>query len=145
MSLLDPSLLSAGESYATVEQIRDVTDRAQMPVAVPQWQHADGTPFKLLLRAPSFRQRTEIHRASRNAKGEDDDDAFVLETCLRGIAEPQLTRPQLEILQDRNPEVLDSLCETIWWLARIPAKALESEVRRLSDLPPADDPGESAE
>jgi hypothetical protein len=138
MPLLDPAMLQAGEHYATVEQIRDVGDRAQMPVSVPQWQHADGTPFKLLLRAPTFRQRTEIHRAARNAKGEDDDDAFVLETCLRGIAEPQLTRPQLEILQERSPEVLDSLCETIWWLSRIPARALESEVRRLSELPPTD-------
>ena len=137
MPLLDPSMLVRGESYATAEQIRDVTDRAQMPVAVPQWQHADGSPFKLLLRAPSFRQRTEIHRASRTPKGEDDDDAFVLETCLRGIAEPQLTRPQLEIYQEKNPDVLDAICETIWWLARIPAKALESEVRRLVDLPPS--------
>src|SRR5689334_4070965 len=112
MPLLDPSMLTSGEHYATAEQIRDVSDRAQMPVAVPQWQHADGTPFKVLLRAPTFRQRTEIHRAARNAKGEDDDDAFVLETCLRGIADPQFTRPQLEILQDKNPEALDALCET---------------------------------
>jgi hypothetical protein len=133
--VLPPAILAPGEHFATVEDIRDVPDRATMPVEVPQWRHPDGTPFKILLRAPSFREATEIDQAARTAEGEDDDAAFVLETCLRVIVEPKFTRAQLEILRDKNPDALDAICDTGWRLTRISARALEAEVRRLADIP----------
>jgi hypothetical protein len=135
--MLPIAMLKAGETYATVEQIRDVTDRATMPVEVPQWRHPDGTPFKVLIQAPSFRDATEIDRASKTADGEDDDAAFVLETCLRVLVEPKLTRAQLDILRDKNPEALDAICDTAWRLSRLSARAVAEEVRRLAGLEPS--------
>lgn len=140
--MLDMSPLRDGESYATAEQIRDVPDLAEMPIEVPHWQHSDGTPFKILIRALSFEERREANRASRTPKGEDDDDQFALETCLRGIVQPRLTRAQLDIYKAKNPDAIDEICETIWWLSRLPARALAAEVRRLADLPPDADADE---
>lgn len=131
--------LEPGESYATAEQIRDVRDLAEMPIEVPWWQHADGRPFKILVRALSFDERTQVNRASRTPNGGDDDDQFALETCLRGIVEPRLTRPQLDIYKAKNPDAIDAICDSIWWLSRLPARTVAAEVRRLADLPPDGD------
>jgi hypothetical protein len=134
--MLPTATLKAGESFATVEEISVVQDLAEMPVEVPHWQRADGTPFKIRLRALSFRERTEVHRASRRPDGSDDDDQFALETCLRGIVEPRLNKTQLAILAEKNPEPIDAISETIWRITRLPAPSLAAEVRRLADLPP---------
>ena len=132
--MLNVSPLLPGESYATVEQIRDVPDRARYPVEIPQWQYEDGKPFKLLLQAPSFTDATEIDRASKTPEGENDDAAFVLETCLRVIIEPTFTRPQLDILRAKNATVLDDICDMAWRLCRIPPRTLEQELRTLAGL-----------
>lgn len=132
--MLAPTALLPGESYATVEDIRDVRDLATMPAEVPQWQRADGTPFKLLLRAPSFREAMAIEAAARTAEGEHDDAAFILETCLVVIVEPRFTRPQLDILREKNPEALDAIAETGWRLCRLSAHAVEAEVRGLAGV-----------
>jgi hypothetical protein len=147
--MLPIAVLKSGESCATAEQIRDVPDLAEMPFEVPHWRHADGTPFKIRLRALSFRERTEINRAAKTAKGEDDDDQFALETCLRGMVEPRLNKTQLDIYKEKNAEAIDAISDTIWWLTRLEARAVAAEVRRLADLPPeppdvpADDEGAS--
>lgn len=143
MSMLPPTTLLPGEQYATVADIRDVQDLATMPVEVPQWRHADGAAFKLLVRAPSFREATEIDAAARTADGEDDHAAFVLESCLRIIVEPRFTRAQLEILRDKNPDALDAICDTGWRLIRLSARAVEAEIRKLADLAPAAPPAPS--
>lgn len=132
--MLAPTALLPGERYATVEDIRDVRDLASMPVEVPQWRRADGTPFKLLVRAPSFREAMAIEAAARTPEGTDDDAAFILETCLVVIAEPRFTRAQLEILRDKNPEALDAIAETAWRLCRLSAHAVEAEVRGLAGV-----------
>ena len=138
--MLAPTALLPGESYATVEDIRDVRDLATMPVEVPQWRHADGTPFKLLVRAPSFREAMAIEAAARTPEGTDDDAAFILETCLVVIVEPRFTRPQLDVLREKNPEALDAIAETGWRLCRLSAHAVEAEVRSLAGVAAAASP-----
>lgn len=132
--MLPPTALAPGERYASIEDIRDVQDLACMPVEVPQWRRADGAAYKIMLRAPSFREATEIDAAARTAEGEDDHAAFVLESCLRIIVEPKFTRAQLEILRDKNPDALDAICETGWRLVRLSARAVEAEIRKLAEL-----------
>jgi hypothetical protein len=134
--MLPIAILKAGETCATAEQIRDVQDLAEMPFEVPHWQHGDGAPYKIRIRALSFRERTEINRASKRPDGSDDDDQFALETCLRAIVEPRLDKPQLDILRAKNAEAIDAISDTAWKLTRLSAHVVAAEVRRLADLPP---------
>src|SRR5687768_13611102 len=100
--MLEPTPLKAGQSYGTVADIRDCPDLPSMPVTPgvaradgvwePFWRRSDGTPITVLVRAPSFAERREINLAAK-----DSDDQFVLETCVRCIAEPPFTREQLAV------------------------------------------------
>lgn len=139
--MLDPTPLKAGESYASVAEIRDCPDLPQMPCTpsirhtdsteTPLWTRPDGSALSILVRAPSFAERREI-----NAAAGDSDDAFTIETCFYCIAQPPFTREQLkEVLETKHPAALDQISETAWRLADLPAALVEREVRRLSGLP----------
>jgi hypothetical protein len=139
--MLIPTPLKAGESYATVAEIRDSPDLPRMPVTPsfqradggiePLWTRPDGSALTILVRAPSFSERREINSAS----GDSDDD-FTLETCFYCIAEPAFTREQLkEVLATKHPAALDQISETAWKLADLPAAMVDREVRRLAGLP----------
>jgi hypothetical protein len=137
--MLDPTPLPPGGSYATVADIRDCTDLPEMPITPavrrvdggdePLWTRPDGTPLTILIRALSFKERREVNQAAK-----DDNDAFLLETCRRGIKAPVFSRAQLEILESRHPAALDAIADTIWSLTQLPASMVAREVRRLAGL-----------
>lgn len=140
--MLDPTPLKAGQSYASVAEIRDCQDLPELPVTPairradgstePLWTRPDGAPLTILVRALSFEERREVQQAA----GDDNDDQAALEACLRGIKEPQFTREQLaEVLSKKHPAALDQVAETIYALCDLPAGMVEREVRRLAGLP----------
>src|ERR1700748_748487 len=105
--MLDPTPLAPGAQYATVADIRDCLDLPEMPITPwfvcadkttePLWTRPDGTPLTILVRALSFGERREVNQAAK-----DNDDQFVLETCLRGIKAPTFTREQLTVLEAKH-------------------------------------------
>lgn len=150
--MLDPTPLAAGQSYASVAEIRDCQDLPCMPITPsirradgatePLWTRPDGTPLTILVRALSFEERREVQQVA----GDDNDDQAALEACLRGIKEPQFSREQLaEVLAKKHPAALDAIAETIYALCDLPAGMVEREVRRLAGLPaPARKPARRA-
>lgn len=138
--MLDPTPLAPGARYATVADIRDCLDLPEMPIAPyfvcadgttePLWTRPDGSPLTILVRALTFGERREVNQAAK-----DNDDQFVLETCLRGIKEPAFSREQLTVLEAKHPAAIDAISSTIWRLCDLPAGLLEREIRRLSGLP----------
>lgn len=138
--MLAPTPLAEGESYGTVADIRDCADLPSMPFTPgfvrkdggfePFWTRPDGSPIRILVRAPNHTERRLINEAAG-----ESDDAFVLETCLHCIAEPKFTREQLaEVLATKHAAALDQISETAWDLAALPAGMVAREVRRLAGL-----------
>lgn len=148
--MLDPTPLKAGESYASVADIRDCEDLPSMPLCPgermadgsfqPYWTRPDGSPLIVLIRAPSLAERRQIEQACPDDK---DSMAFVLETCLHCLKEPRITREQLkDVLSTKHPQALIQISDTAWQLAELPAIVIEREVRRLARLP-AEAPAEA--
>jgi hypothetical protein len=139
--MLEATPLAPGQSYATVADILACQDLPRMPITPgmrraadgawePLWARPDGTPLTILVRALSFAERREIMTAAG-----ENNDAFALEACLRGIVEPAFSREQLGILEAKHPAALDQIAETIYALCDLPAGMVEREIRRLAGLP----------
>ncbi len=143
--MLDPTPLKAGESYATVADIRDCLDLAEMPAMPgermadgrfePYWTRPDGSGLVVLVRAPSLSERRAIEQAVPDPT--KYPMGWALETCFHCIKEPRFSRDQLkDALATKNPSALIQISDTAWQLAELPAGVLEREIRKIAGLPP---------
>lgn len=128
------SPLAYGEQYATVEHIRDVQDRATLPILVQQWSTAD-KPCKILLQALSDAEKSDIIK--RTAKDATVESAWV---CVYGIKEPHFTPAQIDVLRAKNAYTIDTLAELIYKLGAFTNDTIQTYVNALMGLAADTDP-----
>lgn len=128
------SPLAYGEQYSTVEYIRDVPDRATLPMLVVQWSKPD-KPCKILLQALSDEEKADV--VKRTAKDATIESALV---CLYGIKEPRFTPAQLDILRSKNAYTIDTIAELIYKLGMYTNDTIQTYVNALMGISaPTDD------
>lgn len=112
---------------------------ATLPYIVDGWQWPDGAPFRLTLRALTFRERSAVYRTALQAGikaglQQLDEETWALETALAGIVEPKLTRAQIDILLDSNAHIIDKIVEQIERLGEYPPAIVAEELRRMAGV-----------
>jgi len=135
---------AAAERTPTIADIMAVSQLAMVPLLVEGWRWPNGDPFRLTIRALTFRERSEAYRAALKAGieaklGTIDDDTWAIEVALRGIVEPRFTRGQLDVLLDSNAAVIDAIVDAIDRAGQLPAQMVEHELKRMAQVAdPAD-------
>lgn len=132
--------LQAGEQYPELGDIHACKDLPEWPFTPginrsdgsgiePYWTFPDGTPMKVLVRAPSFEEQREIEQEAG-----DDDAKHLIATVWRCLKAPQITRDEAVILNKKNPAALIQIYDLAWSLADYPAPLIAREVRRILGL-----------
>lgn len=132
-----------GADYASAADILTLDDRPSMDVRVPGWNHADGKPIIVRIRALSLADRQWINTTAGIGTARDESK-FILATIHRGIVEPALTWPQTQLLRDHNEQTLEMLADTIWELSGLDQRAVDLFVEELAGARLADGPAAGA-
>ncbi len=121
----------------TVEDIRDMPQLAQISLAIPVWEFADGEIVEVTVRARTFRERRHCLSAALEAgtNGKPDEDTWTIETVLAGLLVPRFTKDQVEILWNSNPTAIDLIAEAIVRLEDVSARKLSAEILRQTEAP----------
>lgn len=121
----------------TVEDIRDIPQLAQLSLAIPVWEFADGEMVEVTVRARTFRERRHCLLTALEAgkDGKPDEDTWTIETVLAGLLVPRFTKDQAEILWNANPTAIDLIAEAIVRLEDVSARRLTAEIARQTEAP----------
>lgn len=131
--------LAAGERYPSAIELFAAPDLAEQPMTPgilradgtiePYWTFPDGTPMRVLVRAPSLQEQRDIEQAAG-----EDDILHVIETLICCTKEPALSREKAVMLYDKNPAPLLQMYQAIWDLADYPRALVQRETERILGL-----------
>jgi hypothetical protein len=129
---------SSAPAVPTARDIAAMPQRPEKWITVPGWSLADGTPFRVKIRALSFRQRRAANQAAYRegiARGiEFCEDTWAVEVVLAGLVEPAIDRGQVDLLLDSHAGVIDALATAIEEHSRVDGRALEVQIARMAGV-----------
>lgn len=140
---LYPTALAAGDDYASVDDIFDVTDLPEATIRIPGWKKK-GKELLIRVRALSLAQRELIAKESTRKDGTTDAVAEIEATLREGCVMPRFDLLQAGRLRHKNGRVLEQIASFIWALSSIDQDLIDATVQGLAGAQPAPEPAAPA-
>ncbi len=114
----DKKTVTEESKILSIQDIAEADDLPVTPYEVPGWGG------KLMMRGMTIRKRDTFWDDHKNEDGELDNVALTLTAVIMGVVEPKMTEVDIEMLEEKNPAILDGIVTEFLRLSGVDIDAL---------------------